>query len=96
MLTGNVTWIWEEQQQKAFDEIKNRMTTAPALRIPNDKDPYKIEVDASYYATEAILSQKQEGKWHPITFQSKSFTEPERNYATYDKELLAIIQALEE
>jgi len=48
------------------------------------------------YATGAILSQEHNGQWHPVAYQSKSFNETERNYKIHDKELGAIIKALEE
>ena len=42
----------------------------------------------------AVLSQKQaDGYLHPVAFMSQSFTDPQRNYDTHDKELLAIIEA---
>jgi RNase H-like domain found in reverse transcriptase len=57
-----------------------------------------MEVDSSDVATDAVLLQKspEDGKWHPIAFYSKSLTPVERNYETHDKEMLPIIQALEE
>jgi RNase H-like domain found in reverse transcriptase len=55
-----------------------------------------VEADASGYATGVVLSQLQDdGKWHPVGFLSKSLSEAERNYDIYDKELMAVIQALE-
>jgi len=55
-----------------------------------------MECDASNYATGTILSQEHNGQWHPVAYQSKSFNETERNYEIHDKELGAIIKALEE
>lgn len=55
-----------------------------------------MEADSSDFATGAILSQEQEGKWWPIAYQSKALSEVEHNYEIHDKELLAIIRALEE
>jgi len=71
---------------------------APVLRIPNDKDPFKLFTDASDFATGAVLSQKdmQTNLWHLVAFFSKSLDVHERNYEIYDKELLAVIRGLEE
>jgi hypothetical protein len=44
----------------------------------------------------AVLSQKLDGKWHPIAYMSKAFSDVERNYEIYDKEMLAIMLALGE
>jgi hypothetical protein len=51
-------------------------------------------VDASGYAIGGVLSQEQQGKWRPIAFLSRTMTPAERNYEIYNKELLAIIEAL--
>jgi len=68
------------------------------LRIPNDKDPFKLSTNASDFATGTVLSQKnmQTNLWYPVAFFSKLLDVHERNYKIYDKELLAIIQGLEE
>ena len=95
-LTGNVEWQWDEDEQLAFDMIKEAITTAPVLAIPNHEDLYKVECDASDFATGAILSQKQNDKWHPVAFISKSLTKEEKNYQIYDKEMLSMMLALRE
>jgi len=41
-----------------------------------------------------VLSQEQDGKWKPIAFLSRTIQQAERNYEIYDKELLAIVEAL--
>jgi len=64
--------------------------------MPNPDKKYRLECNASNYATGAVLSQQYKENWHPVTFQSKSFNETERNYEIHDKELAAIIRALEE
>ena len=95
-LTGNEPWKWGSEQQSAFEELKTRFSTYPVLRTYDPERETQVEVDASGYATGGVLSQKQDdGKWHPIAFLSQSMTEAERNYEIYDKELLAIVRALE-
>jgi len=71
---------------------------ASVLRIPNDEDPFKLSTDVSNFATGAVLSQKDmwTNLWHLVAFLSKSLDVHERNYEIYDKELLAVIQGLEE
>jgi hypothetical protein len=54
-------------------------------------------MDTSDIATGAVLYQEQEmGAYHPIGYSSKSYNKAERNYTTYDKEVLVIMRALEE
>ena len=55
-----------------------------------------MEADSSNFAVRAVLSQEQEGKWWPIVYMSKSLNRVEHNYDIHNKELLAIIKALEE
>jgi len=56
----------------------------------------RMEVDASDYATEGVLSMEYEdGLWRPVAFLSKSLNEMKRNYEIHDKEMLAIIRELE-
>jgi len=56
----------------------------------------RMEVDASDYATEGILSMEcGDGLWRPVAFLSKSLNETKRNYEIHNKEMLAIIRGLE-
>jgi len=92
------TWNWGIEQQNAFEVLKKAFTTAPVLRIPNDKDFFKLSTNASDFVTGAVLLQKdmQTNLWHPVAFFSKSLDVHKRNYKIYDKKLLAVIQGLEE
>ena len=53
-----------------------------------------METDASGHAIGGVLSQEQDGKWKPIAFLSRTIQPAEQNYEIYDKELLAIVEAL--
>ena len=53
-----------------------------------------METDASGHTIGGVLSQEQEGKWKPIVFLSRTMQLVEQNYKIYDKELLAIVEAL--
>jgi len=78
----NSIWTWDKEQQNAFEVLKNAFTMAPVLRIPNDKDLFKLSTNANDFATEAVLLQKdiQTNLWHPVAFFSKSLDVHERNY----------------
>ena len=95
-LTGQSEWTWGPEQKEAFEQIKIAMTTAPVLAIPNDNDEFKVECNASKFAVGAELAQKQEGKWRTIAYLSKSLSPAERKYEIYDREMLAIMIALDE
>jgi len=92
------TWNWDVEQQNAFEALKKAFTMALVLRIPNDKDLFKLSTNASNFATGAVLLQKdiQTNLWHPVAFFSKLLDVHERNHKIYDKELLAVIRGLEE
>ena len=89
-------WNWGERQQKAFEELKKRFTMEPVLVTPDLDKKMRIEVDASDFAMERVLSMKcEDERWRPVAYISKSLNEAERNYEIHDKEMLAIIQCLE-
>lgn len=91
-------WVWEQAQQGAFVAQKKVFTPAPILRIPDNVNPFRLSTDTSDFAVGAVLSQLDPNNqlWHPVAFYSKSLDTHKCNYEIYDKELLAIIQALEE
>jgi len=65
---------------------------------PQDSELFRVEADSSNFATGAVLSQQSttDRKWHLVAFYSKSLFSVEWNYEIHDKEMLAIIRALEE
>ena len=78
--------------QQAFNDLKKRFTEEPVLQMPDHSRPFQIEWDASKVATGAILTQlDSNGDRHPVAFLSQTFTDTERRYEIYDRELLGII-----
>ena len=66
------------------------------LAAPDLDKKMRIEVDASDYAMEGVLSMEgEDGLWRLVVFLSKSLNKTERNYEIHDKEMLAIIRGLE-
>ena len=84
-------WHWDVPEQSAFDKLKQSVTAAPVLISPDPTWPFRVEADSSDFATGAVLSQVS-----AIAFLSKSLSPVERNYEIHDKEMLAIIRALQE
>jgi hypothetical protein len=63
--------------------------------MPDQSKPFQIESDTSKVATGAVLTQlDSNGDRHPVAFLSKTFSETERKYEIYDRELLGIIRVL--
>ncbi|ESK82796.1 reverse transcriptase-rnase h-integrase [Moniliophthora roreri MCA 2997] len=93
----NRKFDWTTQCQLAFDLLKAKFLSEPILVMPDVDKPFVIEADASKWATGAVLRQKgADSEWHPCGYLSKSLSPTERNYEIYDRELLAIYQALME
>jgi hypothetical protein len=86
--TTNV--VWTPQCETAFAALKQALTSAPVLRVPDLNKPFQLITDASDYALGAILVQ--EGQ--PVAYESRKLAKAERNYHTTDKELLAVVHAL--
>jgi hypothetical protein len=84
---------------EAFAALKQRFMGAPMLRHYDPALPTQLETDASGYGISGILSQLfgtgTEAKWHPIAFFSKKMTPVQLRYDTHDKELMAIVLAME-
>lgn len=94
-LTGHKEWNWNEETQRAFDQLKAQFVQQPILHMPQDDGKWRVEVDASQEAMGAILSQHQKNEWVTIAYWSKAFTPAERNYDTYNREVTALISALQ-
>ena len=88
-------YVWEEAQKRAFEELKNRLTSSPVLRLLNLSKPFIVQTDASKLGTGAVLLQMDDaGVTHPCAYLSQALVGAEQNYQVYDLELLAVIRAL--
>ena len=87
----DVVFKWDQKQEKAFETLKDKLTKAPILALPNFTKTFEIECDASNIGIRVILLQ--EG--HPIAYFSEKLKGSHLNYSTYDKELYALVRALQ-
>ncbi|KAJ9691493.1 hypothetical protein PVL29_013620 [Vitis rotundifolia] len=88
-------FIWDERCQKSFHQLKQFLTIAPIVRAPNKQLPFEVMCDASDFAIGAVLGQREDGKPYVIYYASKTLNEAQRNYTTTEKELLAVVFALD-
>ncbi len=89
-------FIWSDACMAAFQELKDKVITAPILRHFDPSKQAIHETDSSDWVTGGVLSQADDdGVLHPVAFYSKSLDVAEINYHIYDKELLAIIRCFE-
>jgi RNase H-like domain found in reverse transcriptase/Reverse transcriptase (RNA-dependent DNA polymerase) len=97
LLKKDKKFIWSEECQESFDQLKKQFTEEPVLIMLDHLKPFQIQVDSSLFATGDIFSQiDTNGDRHPCAYLSKSLTKEQRNYDTGDRELLAIVWALKE
>jgi hypothetical protein len=94
----DIRFIWGLPQEDSFMKLKELVTSAPVLVLPNNDLPFRLEADGSGIAIGAVLSQQQvdDNAWHLVAFLSKALNPVERNYEIHDTEMLAIIRGLEE
>ena len=94
-LTSNhVTFKWDEDTEKSFMELKQKLMSKPVLRFPNFSVPFIIEVDASDFAVGGVLSQKHsDGAVHPVAYFSHTLDKCKQKWSTHTKEANALLAA---
>ncbi|KAD7479631.1 hypothetical protein E3N88_02767 [Mikania micrantha] len=90
-LTKKDAFNWNEQALSAFHALKDALMTAPVLKLPDFSKPFVVECDASSDGIGAILSQDD----HPVAYFSKGFSSNHRFKSAYDRELLALVLAVQ-
>lgn len=83
-------FIWGDEQKVAYRNTKAAMSSAPVMALPDYSQPFVLEVDASGYGIGAVLMQGR----RPISFMNKSIGPKSVAISTYDKETLAILEAI--
>ncbi len=91
-------WAWDATHQRSFAALKEGLTTAPTLMIPDTSlgNSFVIHIDASDYAVGAVLLQDQGRGLQPCAYYSKKLDTAQRHYSVGDKEMLAMKLALVE
>ncbi|KAH9734758.1 hypothetical protein KPL71_017490 [Citrus sinensis] len=95
LLQKDATFDFNEECQRAFKKLKEVLTSAPVIQPPNWDLPFEIMCDASDYAVGAVLGQRVGKLPHVIYYASRTLNDAQLNYSTTEKELLAVIFALE-
>jgi len=83
-----------ERRLKAFNDLKEFLTSPPLLAMPQDSGEWKVEVDASSKSLGAILYQHQNGLWWVVEYASRTLTAQEERYCVTRKEVLAAVFGL--
>jgi hypothetical protein len=94
-------WHWEDNQQQAFEELRDRMVSKLISRQPDFSKVFYLQTDASKYGVRAVLSQ-DEGlqlttprRCHPVAYYLATFSPTEQNYDAYDLEFLGVIKVID-
>ena len=86
----NAKFLWAEECEKSFQELKQRLVTTPILTIPSNLGGFVIYSDASRKRLGCVLMQH--GKI--ITYASRQLKSYEQNYLTHDLKLTVVVFAL--
>ena len=83
-------FLWEEEQQKAFDEFKSRLQKPPVLHLPDRHGHFQLYSDTSKFTTGSALYQIQNGQPRLIAYASKRMPEAAKNYSITELEMCGL------
>ncbi|XP_061353726.1 uncharacterized protein LOC133298451 [Gastrolobium bilobum] len=95
LLQKDIDFEFGDACKAAFDHLKRCLTIAPVIRAPDWSLPFELMCDASNYAVGAVLAQRVNTAPHVIAYASRTLDSAQSNYTTTEKELLAIVFALD-
>lgn len=97
LLQGGVKFECQQEQQVAFDKLKEALVSYPILKMPDFDKPFLIYTDASGYALGAVLAQKNpDGGESSVAYVSRTLKGAELNYGITEKECLAVVWAIKQ
>lgn len=89
-------FIWTNEQETAFQQIKRCLISEPVLQYPDFTKEFTLVTDASQEALGAVLSQGTVGKDdRSISYASRTLNSAEKSYSTTEKELLAVVWSVQ-
>jgi hypothetical protein len=91
---GSHPITWTPELLRSFDECKASLSRAALLAHPDLSAPLALVTDASTSAMGAVLQQRVQNAWQPLVFFSSKLSPAQYKYSAYDRELLAIYEAV--
>ena len=96
LMRKDTAYYWTDEQQQAFEKLKQRLIEAPILAHPDFDEPFIIMTDASKIGLGAVLSQKnKDNKEVVIRYASRRTNDAEQNYAATNLECLGVVWAVQ-
>ena len=97
LTSPKIKFNWDESCDNSFQQIKSILCSKPVLTTPDLSKPFTLQVDASDHGIGAVLMQEKSGTkmLHPVSYYSCQLKASQRALSTVEKELLAIVQALQ-
>ncbi|CAN6542537.1 unnamed protein product [Malus baccata var. baccata] len=95
LLQKDVPFQFDKECESAFKQLKEKLTSAPIIVPPDWSLPFELMCDASDYALGAVLGQRKDKQPHVIYYASRTLNDAQLNYSTTEKELLAVVFALD-
>ncbi|XP_070664560.1 uncharacterized protein [Malus domestica] len=95
LLQKEVAFEFDDACSTAFKQLKEALTSAPIITPPDWSLPFELMCDASDYAIGAVLGQRKNKQPHVIYYASRTLNDAQLNYSTTEKELLAVVFALD-
>ena len=95
LLVQGIPFEFDSQCLHAFSVLKDKLVSAPIVVAPDWSFPFELMCDTSDFAIGAVLGQKQEKIFQVIYYASRTLNDAQLNYATTEKELLAIVFAFD-
>ena len=91
LLKKEAVWLWDENHDKEFQDMKSAMITHPVLSFYDPVKQHKISNDASKDGIGSVLLQLETDGWHPVHYGARSLTKVEKSYAPIEREALGIL-----
>ncbi|KAL8103898.1 hypothetical protein AgCh_028192 [Apium graveolens] len=83
-------FVWTDAAEKSFKLLKEKLTIAPVLALPNFEKLFQVDCDASLVVIGAVLSQDE----RPVAYYSEKLSDARKKWTTYELELYVIYQSL--
>lgn len=96
LTSSKVPFVWTEECETAFSQLKGFLSAKPVLRTPDYDKPFILHIDASINGVGALLSQRDDSTTvlHPVSYFSSKLKPHQKSYSTIELETLSLVMSL--